>query len=98
MNLISIFSHPWPHTVSCFGGGGGGAAQAVQSAPVPTPAPAVTSDNPAVIQAEQDLIRQNLVKKSVKHTMLAGDTGGFQPGGANAANQPSSPATFKSKF
>ncbi len=67
------------------GGGGGGASSAVAAAPVPTPAPPVTQTNSAVVQAEQDALRENLIKKSVKNTMLAGDTGGYKPGGPNMA-------------
>ena len=78
-------------------GGSSGASQ-IASAPVPTPAPPVTADNPAVIQAEQDLASQNLIKKSVKKTILAGDTGGYNPGGANAAGQSGSPAGYKAKL
>ena len=89
---------PFAHTIYYFGGGGGSSGSAIASAPVPTPAPPVTSDNPAVIAAEQDLIRQNLIKKSVKHTMLAGDTGGFHPGAANVANQGGAPASYKGKL
>jgi hypothetical protein len=80
------------------GGGGGGqqAAQQINSAPVPTPAPPVTSTAADVIQAQQDVAQQNLIKKSVKKTVFAGDTGGFvqgQPGGPGAPI--SGPTTYK---
>lgn len=79
-------------------GGGGGQAQQIASAPVPTPAPPVTSDNPAVIQAEMDLAQQNLIKKSVKKTILAGDTGAYNPNATNAPGQASQPASYKAKL
>lgn len=61
----------------------------IASAPVPTPAPPVTADDPAVLQAEHDFANQQMLKKSVAKTMLAGDTGGFKPGNPNVAGQPS---------
>lgn len=72
--------------------GGGGGAQAIASAPIPTPAPPVTANSAEVIQAEQDTAQQNLMKKSVKNTIYAGDTGGYKPG----VQQP--PGGFKSKL
>lgn len=63
------------------GGGGPSPAQQIAAAPVPLPAPPVTSTDPSVIQAEHDLAQQNLLKKSVKRTVLAGDTGGWNPAG-----------------
>ena len=79
--------------------GGGSGASAVQSAPVPLPAPPVTSTNQAVVQAEQDMARSNLMKKTVQKTMLAGDTGGYTMGQATAG-QPSQAATtgYKGKL
>ncbi len=52
-------------------------AQYIESAPVPTPAPPVTSTSKEVVEAEQDYARDNLLKKSIKKTILAGDTGGY---------------------
>lgn len=75
-------------------GGGGQQASAIQSAPVPTPAPPVTASSAEVIQAEQDTAQQNLLKKSVKKTIFAGDTGGgMRPGGPG-----SNPTGFRSKL
>ncbi len=65
-------------------GGGGNQSAAIQSAPVPTPAPPVTASSAEVVQAEQDTAQQNLLKKSVKKTIYAGDTGGYKPGGEQA--------------
>jgi hypothetical protein len=49
----------------------------------------VTQNNTAVIQAEHDIAQANLLKKSVKKTIFAGDTGGF---GAGAfGKQPTGP-------
>ena len=80
--------------------GGGGGAQQVAAAPTPTPAPPVTSSQAEVIQAEHDVAQQNLMKKSIKNTVYAGDTGGFKGPGAvapqNAAVAPT--ASFKSKL
>ena len=62
-------------------------------------APPVTSTNQAVVQAEQDMARSNLMKKTVHKTMLAGDTGGYTMGQATAG-QPSQAATtgYKGKL
>lgn len=59
--------------------GGGSPAAAIQSAPVPLPAPPVTENNQAVVQAEHDIAQANLLKKTVKKTIFAGDTGGWSP-------------------
>ena len=89
---MKINHPPWPRHAFLFKGGGG--ASAIQSAPVPTPAPPVTSSSAEVIQAEQDTAQQNLLKKSVKKTIFAGDTGGYKPGGA----QPGPGVGFRSKL
>jgi hypothetical protein len=80
------------------GGGGGQTAQMIASAPVPTPAPPVTSNNASVQQAEQDMAQQNLLQKSVKKTILAGDTGGYLPTGKNAVGQPNPITAYKTKL
>lgn len=77
------------------GGGGAPQAQAIQSAPVPTPAPPVTANSAEVVQAEHDLAQQNLLKKSVKNTIKAGDTGGFNPANPNLPGAPANPATYR---
>jgi len=87
----------WPKFAFLFLGGGT-SGNGIASAPVPTPAPPVTADDPAVVQAEQDLAQQNLIKKSVAKTILAGDTGGYQPGAANAAGHAQSPTSYKAKL
>lgn len=93
MNPRHLF---WPkHSRLELGGGGGGGASAIQAAPVPLPAPPVTSSNREVIQAEQDNAMQNLMKKSVKKTIFAGDTGGYAPGGVNPAMGTPTPASYK---
>ncbi len=61
------------------GGGGASPAQQIAQAPTPLPAPPVTSSDPSVVQAEHDLAQGNLLKKSVKKTIFAGDTGGYNP-------------------
>ena len=78
-------------------GGGSAPAQQIASAPVPTPAPPVTPDDPSVIAAENDLAQQNLIKKSIKRTIYAGDTGGYQPG-ASTPGQPATVTSYKSKL
>lgn len=67
--------------------GGGSQAQAIESAPVPLPAPPVTANNQAVMQAEHDYAKQQQGQKSVRKTIIAGDTGGYQP-----AKPPTGPA------
>lgn len=76
--------------------GGASAASSIASAPVPVPAPPVTGSAAEVIAAEHDIAQQNLLKKSVKKTILAGDTGGFKLSGANPANAAGAPATYRS--
>ncbi len=68
--------HTFPHA-KLFKGGSS-QAQQIQSAPVPLPAPPVTANNQAVLQAEHDFALQNQGKKSIRKTIVAGDTGGFQ--------------------
>lgn len=80
MNALRIQFWSPKHALRFKGGGSNPAAAAVAAAPTPTPAPPVTSDSPAVIAAEQDEAKENLIKKSVKKTILAGDTGGYMPG------------------
>jgi len=70
------------------GGSGPSPAQQIAAAPVPAPSPPVTQNAAEVIQAEQDTAQQNLMKKSVKRTVWAGDTGSFMPGPGNVAGQP----------
>jgi hypothetical protein len=79
-------------------GGGGDGGAAIASAPVPTPAPPVTDTNQAVQQAEQDVAQSNLIKKSVKKTIMAGDTGGYMPGAVNVAGQPNPTTGYKQKL
>lgn len=76
----------WPRHAFLFKGGNQ-PAQQIQSAPVPLPAPPVTANAAEVIQAQQDFAQQNLVKKSVKKTIYAGDTGGFTPGQGGSPGQ-----------
>jgi hypothetical protein len=81
------------------GGGPGGSMQTqIAGAPVPTPAPPVTSNNQAVQQAEQSQAQSNLLKKSVKNTILAGDTGGYLPAKPNMAGQPDPITAYKAKL
>jgi len=72
--------------------GGGSPAAAVQAAPTPVTAPPVTTSSAEVIQAQQDVAQQNLMKKSIKKTVFAGDTGGYKGmPGAGAAPTATTP-------
>jgi hypothetical protein len=53
--------------------------QVIQQAPVPEPAPPVTQTASEVVQAGMDLRRQEMMKKNIRSTVKAGDTGGFKP-------------------
>lgn len=55
----------------------------IDGAPTPVPAAPVTSDSAEVLASQHDLSMQNLMKKSVKKTIFAGDTGGWTAGGGN---------------
>lgn len=75
------------------------AASTIDALPVPTPVAPITPGNAQVLSAENAFARGNLLKKSVKDTILAGDTGGFQPGAPGYPGNPASgPASFKGKF
>jgi hypothetical protein len=39
----------------------------------------VTTTSQDVIQAQQDVLQQEMLKKSIRKTIYAGDTGGFKP-------------------
>lgn len=59
----------------------------------------MTSTNAEVIQAQQDFAQQNLLKKSLKNTIMAGDTGGFSPGmPGSPGSGPLTPKTFKGRI
>ena len=53
----------------------------IQQAPVAEPAPPVTATSAEVVQAGSDLRRQEMLKKSIRSTIKAGDTGGFNATG-----------------
>ena len=91
---IGNFWDPLNLTNKASAPGGASAADNISAAPVPVPAPPVTGAAAEVIAAQQDIARQNLLKKSVRKTIFAGDSGGFQPGNANIANAPSAPASY----
>jgi len=74
-------------------------AQQIEQAPIPTPSPGVTQTRQEVVQAEQDFAKENLLKKSIKKTILAGDTGGFGGSPNNPfASQQAGPAALKGKL
>jgi hypothetical protein len=90
MNIRSTFEPFLRHTRYCFGGEGGGTAAAV---PAVTPAtPPVSPDASAVVDVQQNLIRQQLRRKSLSSTIYAGATGGWTPtipSGTTGATAPS---------
>ena len=55
----------------------GGGSPTLPAAPLPTPP--VTTTNAEVVQAQNDLRRQALIKKGYAATIYAGDTGGYSP-------------------
>lgn len=74
-------------------------ANAIDSLPVPVPQPPITAANPEVLAAQSDFEKANLLKKSVKNTILAGDTGGFFKGEGGYPGSPASATQgFKGKF
>lgn len=66
-------------------------ADEIKAAPTPLPQTPVSAADAMVIQAERDFAQQSLLKKSVKRTIYAGDTGGYKapapgvPGGGSIA-------------
>ena len=74
-------------------------AQQIEQAPIPTPSAPVTQTSREVVQAEQDYAKENLLKKSVKKTIFAGDTGGFGGSPNNPFSAaPSTPPPVKGKL
>ena len=65
-----------------------------QASPVPDPSPPVQPTASEVVQAGMDLRQQEMMKKNIKSTIKAGDTGGYKPAGgiSSALRQPSSDA------
>ncbi len=49
--------------------------------PAIAPAPPVTTSNKEVVQAGQEAMQQEMMKKSIRKTIYAGDTGGAGAGG-----------------
>lgn len=74
----------WPKHAFVFKIGGPSVAPQIAAAPIPAPTPPVSSTNAEVAQAEHDFAKQGLLKKSVKKTILAGDTGGYSVGAPGA--------------
>lgn len=54
-------------------------AKAINAEQVPLPSQ-VQGDDAAITQAEHDVAQQALLKKSIRSTVIAGDTGGWRPG------------------
>jgi hypothetical protein len=46
---------------------------------VPGAVPPTSPNSAEVTQAQQDFLRQEMLKKSIKRTIFAGDTGGYTP-------------------
>jgi hypothetical protein len=57
------------------------AAQDAAAAALPTSSP-TSASGADVLRAQMDLVQQEAMKKSIKKTIFAGDTGGFSPGSA----------------
>lgn len=58
----------------------------IQQAPIAEPAPPVTPSAAEVVQAGMDVRQQEMLKKNIRSTVKAGDTGGFkQAGGGKLA-------------
>lgn len=76
--------------LNVFGKASTAQADAISSAPVPTPSNPVSAANAGVVQAEHDFNQRNMLKKSMRKTIIAGDTGGYSPSsplGAGGAAQ-----------
>ena len=83
------FTHPFfPRATFLFKGGGGGVPAPVaapvqtivQPAPVaPRPVPPVTDRTSEVVAAERQSKLDAAKKKGIRSTLLAGETGGFNP-------------------
>lgn len=61
------------------------AGAAIDALPVPLPSKPITSASPEVIAAENDYARAQMLKKSIRNTIYAGDTGGYNPTAPNPA-------------
>jgi len=72
--------------------GGGGQAQQIESAPVPLPAPPVTTNNAASLAAEHDYAMRQAQMKSVKSSIIAGNTGGYKPKPPSGPTSPAGPS------
>lgn len=60
----------------------------IQQQPIAEPTPPVTKTANEVVQAGMDLRQQELLKKNIRSTIKAGDTGGFKPGNPAAVKPP----------
>lgn len=74
------------------------AGAAIDAVPVPTPAKPISPANPQVQAAKDDYADANLLKKSIKKTIIAGDTGGFQSTAPNVANQQAPISSYKGRY
>ena len=74
-----------------FGGGGSPQAQQIDSSPVPLPAPPVTTNNKASLQAEHDYAMRMQQQKTVRKTIITGDTGGYKPAPPAGPTGPTGP-------
>ena len=68
----------------------GSAGGGVDSAPVPTPGNPISAANAAVLQAEHDFAAQNMLKKGINKTIIAGDTGGWSQQSPRGSSGPGS--------
>lgn len=63
-------------------------AAALDAVPVPLPGKPLTASSAEVLQSQGDYLKDNLLKKSVKKTIMAGDTGGFKKPNLGNATAP----------
>lgn len=64
----------------------------MQAAPIPEPAPPVKNTAQEVVQAGMDLRQQEAMKKGLKKTTIAGETGGWRNAPNAAYGMPSAPS------
>jgi len=72
--------------------GGSEQAKQIESAPVPLPAPPITTNNAASLAAEHDYAMRQAQMKSVKSSIIAGNTGGYKPKPPSGPTSPAGPS------
>lgn len=72
-------------------------ADNAERTPVPLPTNPITAANAEVLHAQNDFARQNLLKKSIGRTILAGDTGGYNPAQPNSPLKATKPGNYMAR-